>query len=108
MLDTADIVREAWFVSADTSVDVKVTGFVNGLAQELITFSDGEPSLSVVPSNRISVDPRSIVDARYTELKDSKEISESHRAALQSKYGNAALRMTLDSGAQLTIFELAP
>jgi hypothetical protein len=58
-----------WFVSADKNVDVKVSGFVNGLARDMIIFSDGEPvPTSPPPSNRLCVNPLSIVEARYEEL----------------------------------------
>jgi hypothetical protein len=96
-----------WFVSADSSVDVKVTGFVNGLAREMIIFSDGEPTPSSVASNRICVRPLSIVEAKYLELKDS-AVPESRKAEFEAKYGTASLTCKLDSGAELTVFELLP
>jgi hypothetical protein len=94
-----------WFVSADSNVDVKVSGFVNALARSLIVFSDGEPTPDSLPFNRICVKPSSIVEAKYLELKDS-AIPASRRSEVEAKYGNSSLTLKLDSGAKLTVFEL--
>lgn len=96
-----------WFVSADAKVNVKVSGFVNGLSQELMIFSDGEPVPTSRQSNLISVDPRSVVEVRYAELKDAKELSPEEMSELEAKYGSASLALKLSSGARLTIFELS-
>jgi len=95
-----------WFVSADSNVDVKVSGFVNGLARNMIIFSDGEPSPDSLPSNRICINPSSIVEAKYLEVKDS-AVPKHRRVEVEAKYGTASLTCKLDSGAEFTIFELA-
>jgi hypothetical protein len=96
-----------WFVSADSSVDAKISGFVNGLARDMIVFSDGDPVPTSLPSNRICVDPRSIVGMRYSEIKDADGMSPEEKSELESKYGSASLALKLSSGARLTVFELS-
>jgi hypothetical protein len=95
-----------WFVSADKNVDVKVSWFVNGLARDMIIFSDGEPVPTSLPSNRLCVNPLSIVEARYEELKDIEVLSAAQKLELQAKYGAASIIFKLSSGARLTVFEL--
>jgi len=95
-----------WFVSADKSVDVKVSGFVNGLARDMIIFSDGDPDPSSLPSNRLCIDPLSIVEARYEELKDVAGLSAEKKAELEAKYGGASIVFKLSSGGRLSVFEL--
>jgi hypothetical protein len=96
-----------WFVSADKNVDVKVSGFVNGLARDMIIFSDGEPVPTSLPSNRLCVNPLSIVEARYEELKDIEVLSAAQKVELEAKYGAASIIFKLSSGARLTVFELS-
>ncbi len=97
-----------WFVSADTSVDVKISGFVNGLARDMIIFSDGEPVPNSPQLNRLCVAPLSIVEARYVELKDVDGLSTERKKELSAKYGSASIAFKLSSGARLSVFELSP
>jgi len=95
-----------FFVSADSKVEVKVSGFVNGLATDMIIFSDGAEAVPTsIPSNRLCVDPRSIVETRYGEAKDVAGLSGEGKSELESKYGMASLAFKLSSGARLTVFE---
>ncbi len=96
-----------FFVSADRTVEVKVSGFVNALAREMIIFSDGGPLPTSVPANRLCVNPLSIIETQYGELKDIEGLTAWQKSELEAKLGTASLVFKLSSGARLTVFELS-
>jgi hypothetical protein len=96
-----------FFASADNSLEVKISGFVNALAPDMILFSDGEPVPTSSPSNFLTLDPHSIIESRYGEIKDAEGVSVEQKSELESKYASASLAFKLSSGARLTVFELS-
>jgi hypothetical protein len=54
-----------------------------------------------------ALNPSSIVEARYEELKDVEVLSAAQKLELEAKYGAASIIFKLSSGARLTVFELS-
>lgn len=95
---------KAIYMDSVGSVAARITGFVNGIADDIL-ISDGSTNPNDYPNNHIIVQARNMLTAGYLETKDVPSLTEKDRIALSQKHGTALVRIVLKHSATLNIFE---
>jgi hypothetical protein len=86
----------------DTEIAAKIRGFINGLSEDIL-ISDGTTSPQDRPRNYILVPAHLTTSYEYVEAKDIPILGEYFAA----RHGTSNLRITLSSGAIVSLFEIA-
>ncbi len=98
---------KALWVSADLLLTAKVTGFVNGLAQDggIIIANDVSLSKEKPPIHFLQIDHTRCMAYEYMEAKDIKGYPPEVRDYLIATHGLSNLTIRFTDGSHLSIFE---
>jgi hypothetical protein len=92
------------FSLPDSRAAINVSGFVNGLSDDILV-SDLEPTAERQAPNYLIFSAKLAEEFHYGEAKDFTELPAETRASYIAKFGPANLRILLSDGCSVSFFE---